>query len=259
MNPHSDLAPDGFEVLGVGINRVTMRQVIEAVESMVESGRGGYFVFCTVSSVLLARKDPLVEKAIREATVVTPDGMPLVWLGSREGEIERVYGPDFMVELFSTTGDQLSHFFYGGRPLVVERMVESLKTRFPDLRVAGYASPPENSPVAAPDRDLQLINASGADVVWVGLGHPKQELWMHANRPSIDAPVLAGVGAAFDFLSGTKKEAPDWMKRSGLQWLHRLLSEPRRLWRRYLVGNTRFVVLLLVDSLKRRFRGQRQA
>ncbi len=235
-----------FGVLGVRVDAVTPDSVVAAVESAIATKAKSYVVFSTVSSILSARDDVRVADAISRATIVTPDGMPLVWLGRRaaRGSVERVYGPDLMLSLIEATGPRLRHFFYGGAPGVAHAMAARLKRRFPDLVVAGTHCPDVADGTELLDDDVALINAARPDVVWVGLGHPKQELWMATHRAALDAPVLMGVGAAFDFHAGRKKEAPEWMKRSGLQWVHRLASEPRRLWRRYLVGNARFVYLL---------------
>lgn len=243
-----------FAVLGVGIHAVTTATSIERVRSLVRDGTNGYVVFCTVSSVLTAYDDPVVHRALEDASLVTPDGMPLVWLGKRSSSIavERVYGPDFMVDLMSATGGEFSHYFFGGHGGVGADLIRNLKGWFPDLRVAGYHEPAHGLGIAATPDDLALINGSGADLLWVGLGHPKQELWMHDNLDLLDVPVALGVGAAFDFHAGRKKEAPAWMKRAGLQWLHRLIKEPRRLWRRYLVGNPRFVALLIKERITKR-------
>ncbi|MDQ3916854.1 MAG: WecB/TagA/CpsF family glycosyltransferase [Actinomycetota bacterium] len=234
-----------FSVLGVRVDAVTPDSVVAAVEQAIEAKAKSYVVFSTVSSVLSARDDDRVRAAMDGARIVTPDGMPLVWLGRRAGlGVERVYGPDLMLALFAATGPRLRHFFYGGAPGVAEEMAARLGETFPDLVVAGTHCPDVASGTELLEDDAALINAARPDVVWVGLGHPKQELWMQTHRAALDAPVLAGVGAAFDFHSGRKREAPGWVKRSGLQWLHRLASDPRRLWRRYLVGNARFVWLL---------------
>jgi N-acetylglucosaminyldiphosphoundecaprenol N-acetyl-beta-D-mannosaminyltransferase len=245
-----------YRILDVRVHALTTSLTIEVVRELVSQRRSGYLVFCTVSSILSARDDPAVAQTLEKATLVTPDGMPLVWVGRRRGHrVERVYGPDFMVDLFAATGGEMTHFFYGGARGVAEEMAEALQRRHPDLRVSGTLSPPARlDPQHPPGKDIDTINGSGADVVWVGLGHPKQDLFMFHNRDRVAAPVMAGVGAAFDFHSGRKKEAPGWMKRSGLQWLHRLGSEPRRLWRRYLIGNTRFVWLLARDARQRKRR-----
>lgn len=239
-----------FGVLGVRVDAVTTGSVVAAVEGAIASKAKAYLVFSTASSILSARDDDSVRAAMEGADVVAPDGMPLVWLGRRAGhDVERVYGPDFMLALLERTGDGLRHFFYGGAPGVAEEMAARLRKRFPDLVVAGTHCPDVATGAEVLEDDVALINAARPDVVWVGIGHPKQELWMQTHRGLLDAPVLAGVGAAFDFHSGRKKEAPGWVKRSGLQWLHRLASDPRRLWRRYLVGNSRFVALLAKESL----------
>ena len=236
-----------FDVLGVRVDAIAMDEAVATLEDLVRARGKGYFVFCTVSSILSAREDPSVARALADATVVTPDGMPLVWLGRRsvDGSVERVYGPDFLRAVFErTTG--LRHFLYGGAPGVAERVEAALARDYPESIVVGTFSPPMGLQAGGIDEEgAAAIRAARPDVVWVGLGHPKQELWMHTMSDHLDVPVLAGVGAAFDFVSGAKKEAPLWMRRSGLQWLHRLSSEPRRLWRRYVLGNLRFLWLLV--------------
>jgi N-acetylglucosaminyldiphosphoundecaprenol N-acetyl-beta-D-mannosaminyltransferase len=247
------VAAQRFDVLGVRVDAITMDEAVTALEHLVQRRGKGYFVFCTVSSILSARENPSVARAIADATVVTPDGMPLVWLGKRsvDGQVERVYGPDFLRAVFERrTG--LRHFLYGGAPGVAERVEAALARDYPGSVVVGSFSPPMNLEAGRMDADgAAAIHAARPDVVWVGLGHPKQELWMHTMSDHLDVPVLAGVGAAFDFVSGAKKEAPAWMKRSGLQWLHRLASEPRRLWRRYVLGNLKFLWLLARERRRR--------
>lgn len=246
--------PQQFRVLGVRVDALTMESALRFAERAVSERRRGYLVFCTVSSVLTAIDEPAVRAAIEEAGLVTPDGMPLVWLGKRatDTQVERVYGPDFLRAVFERD-TPLRHYFYGGAPGVAEEVGRVLTADRPHHTVAGAVSPPMGLSGETVDRDaVEAINAARPDVVWVGLGHPKQELWMRTMAPHLEAPVLAGVGAAFDFVAGRTKEAPAWMKKAGLQWLHRLLSEPRRLWRRYLVGNSRFVWLLLRERLARR-------
>ena len=198
-----------FSVLEVGIHAVTPASAIQAVRTWVAECTKSYVVFCTVSSVLSFRDDPEVRVAFEEAALVTPDGMPLVWLGRLAGfQVERVYGPDFMLDFIAATGGELRHYFYGGAPGVAAEMSRRLKARFPDLIIAGTHSPPFGIDPATPDlSELRLINDAAPDIVWVGIGHPKQELWMLHNREHLEAPVLAGVGAAFDFHSGTAKEA----------------------------------------------------
>ncbi len=230
-----------------------MDSAVAALQDLVKEKASGYLVFCTVSSVLSAQDDANVRHAINEATLVTPDGMPLVWLGNRrsESKVERVYGPDFLRAVLDQVPN-LRHFFYGGAPGSRRRWSRRSRRSIP-----GWTWPAPIrlrcwSPARWIPKPSRSINAARPDVVWVGLGHPKQELWMQTMRSHLHAPALAGVGAAFDFIGGTVKEAPEWMKRSGLQWLHRLASEPGRLWKRYLVGNARFLWLLATKGSTRR-------
>lgn len=246
--------PQGrFDVLGTQIDATDVATTVAALERCVREGCKASIAFCTASSVLATRDDPVVRTAFDAATWVVPDGMPLVWLGKRGGhDLERVYGPDVMIEMLSDQSSGLRHFFYGGSDGVAQEMARRLKSRFPHLEVAGVHTPGRISGRELLPEDVAAINASGADVVWVGLGHPKQELWMHTHRSHLDASVLAGVGAAFDVLSGRTKEAPPWVRKSGLQWAHRLVRDPRRLWKRYLVGNSRFLWLLACEHARLR-------
>jgi N-acetylglucosaminyldiphosphoundecaprenol N-acetyl-beta-D-mannosaminyltransferase len=178
--------------------------------------------------------------------------MPLVWLGRAAvgPHVDRVYGPDLMLaccERSRALGYR--HYFYGGAPGVADKLAARLSARFPGLVVCGTFSPPFGK--LSPEEDeaiVRRINEAHADIVWVGLSTPKQERWMDQHRDRLDAPVLIGVGAAFDFHAGLKRQAPRWIQRSGLEWLFRLLTEPRRLWRRYLRNNPEFAWRLLLQS-----------
>lgn len=240
-----------FSVLGTQVDAVTMAEAVDAVKRYVDHDAPANVTFCTASTTVEARRNALLRQALAEARLVAPDGMPLVWLGRRSAgaDVERVYGPDFMVAFCAATGSSYRHFFYGGGPGVATDLVRRLRRRFPTMKVAGTLAPAEVVEGRVDQSDVDVINAARADIVWVGLGHPKQEVWMHLHRQKVDAPVMAGVGAAFDFLSGRKRDAPQWMKRSGLQWLHRLWCEPRRLWKRYLIGNVQFVLLLTIERI----------
>lgn len=211
-----------------------------------------YVCIANVHMLVTAKSNECLRSAMETAVIVTSDGVPLVWELKRQGfkEAERVSGPDLMVELCERAqGEQLPIYFYGGAPLVVEKMEERLADQFPNLKIAGIESPP-----MLPDKPVvnqvvvNRIKDSGAKIIFVGLGCPKQELWMHAYSPHIPA-VLIGVGAAFDFFAGTVKRAPLWMQKSGMEWFYRLCSEPGRLWKRYLVTNTLFVWYWLLERL----------
>lgn len=256
----TDPAPT-FRILDIDVNALDLSSATQCLERMIVEKEQGYVVFCTVSTLLHARDEPAVADAVREAAYVMPDGMPLVWLGRRNHQlpVRRVYGPELMTYFFSTTENRFRHYFFGGSEESLRLMVANLRDRFPNLDIVGYHSPGGISSGYDAKKDRARINAQRPDVVWVGLGHPKQELWMRTELGAVDAPIMAGVGAAFDFLSGLKREAPTWMQRAGLQWLHRLLSEPRRLWRRYVVGNIRFLWLIRHDILTSSVRSDRGA
>jgi N-acetylglucosaminyldiphosphoundecaprenol N-acetyl-beta-D-mannosaminyltransferase len=195
-----------------------------------------------------APKDEELRDLLNDAELIAPDGMPMVWLGRRQGkQVERFCGPDVMPAILDRSRRMgFSHFFYGGKPENVEKMVESLQERFPGLNVAGIYSPPFR-PLTLEESQgvVEMINASGADFVWVGLGSPKQDKWLANYRPLLNAPVMLAVGAAFDFENGTIKRAPRWAQRTGVEWLFRLAAEPRRLFWRYSVAGLRFGQLLV--------------
>ena len=233
------------EVLGAPIDALTRREALERLVGWAQRRESRVVSICNVHSVVTASREHAFMDVLRHADMATPDGMPVVWmlraLGHR-GQ-ERVAGPDLMWDLCDEaqrTG--VSVFLYGSTPETLAALVARLHAAFPALRIAGHRAPPFRA--LTPDEDAEdvaRINRSGAQLVFVGLGCPRQEVWMHEHRGRV-AAVMLGVGAAFDFHGGTVRRAPDWMRRSGLEWLHRLGSEPRRLWRRYLDTNSAFVV-----------------
>jgi N-acetylglucosaminyldiphosphoundecaprenol N-acetyl-beta-D-mannosaminyltransferase len=233
------------DILGVGVSAIDMRIALELIEGWISNGDRQYVCVTGVHGIIESQRDPGLRDAHNRSGLTTPDGMPLVWAGRAAGArtMERVYGPDLMLafcDLAKARG--FSSFFYGGRPGVANRLARRLEDLYPGLRVAGTYSPPFRAPSAAEDEEIvRLINEARPDVVWVGLGTPKQELWMAAHTAALDASVLIGVGAAFDIHAGLSPQAPRWMQRSGLEWAFRLAHEPRRLWRRYLYSNPRFL------------------
>jgi N-acetylglucosaminyldiphosphoundecaprenol N-acetyl-beta-D-mannosaminyltransferase len=244
-------------VLGVGISAINLQQAVGEIERWVTVGSRTYVNVCTVHTVMECQNDPRLRTIVNRSGLSTPDGMPLVWLNRLHGfqEASRVYGPDLMLALCArsaATGHR--HFFYGGAPGVADLLVEKLRARFPGLRVAGTHSPPMRPADSQEDAAvLEMINRSSADVVWIGLGTPKQDFWVARHRPMLSAAGLIAVGAAFDFHAGLLRQAPGWMQRSGLEWLFRLLQEPRRLAFRYLVYNPLFIAKssLQLSGLKR--------
>jgi N-acetylglucosaminyldiphosphoundecaprenol N-acetyl-beta-D-mannosaminyltransferase len=190
------------------------------------------------------------------AGLTTPDGMPIVWLGRLKGHrrVEKVYAPDVMMETFAAgVAKGHRHFLYGGDPQGAEQLRAKLVERYPGIRIVGTYSPPFRPLTSAEAEEVTaIINMARPDIVWVGIGCPKQEYWMQRFRPLLDAPVLIGVGAGFDFLAGRKPLAPRWVQHSGFEWLYRLLSEPRRLWPRYSRVVPYFLYLACRDLLKGR-------
>ena len=245
--------PDSFNVLGVPVSIVDMAAALAVIDGWIAARRHEFVCLRDVHGVMACQDDPELMRIHRRAGMVAPDGVPLVWLGRLMGHqgIRRVCGPDLLPALCEhSLARGTRHFFYGGAPGVAERLAERLRARFPGLEVAGTHTPPFRPLSEAEDAAVVAkIDESRADIVWIGLGTPKQERWMAAHLGRLEAPVMLGVGAAFDFHAGTVRRAPAWMQRSGLEWLFRLVSEPRRLWRRYLVLAPRFVVLVALQVL----------
>jgi N-acetylglucosaminyldiphosphoundecaprenol N-acetyl-beta-D-mannosaminyltransferase len=232
-------------VLGVGVSALTMAQAVSVIEGWVASADRQYVCVTGVHGVMESQDHPELRDIHNQAGLVTPDGMPLVWVSRVKGysQVERVYGPDLMLACCAASVRKgYRHFFYGGAPGVPERLAARLRERFPELVVAGTWSPPFRETTPAEDQaTIDRINAAKPDIVWVGLSTPKQERWMAAHVGRLSVPVLIGVGAAFDFHAGVKRQAPRIMQRAGLEWLFRMASEPRRLSRRYLRNNPRFL------------------
>nr|WP_290668780.1 WecB/TagA/CpsF family glycosyltransferase [Ardenticatena sp.] len=241
-----------YRVLGVRVNAVQIPDVIALMEQWIARREKCHYVAVTgMHGVTVAQEDPSFREVLNSADLVVPDGMPLVWIGRRRGYPlkRRVYGPELMATFCQQTGAKYRHYLYGGLPGIPERLAAVLQERY-GVDVVGTHSPPFR--LLTPEEDAAIvehIHSVRPDVLWVGISTPKQERWMYEHRNVLDVPVLLGVGAAFDILSGRTKEAPLWMREHGLQWLHRLLSEPRRLWRRYLVGGSKFAWWVLQEEL----------
>jgi N-acetylglucosaminyldiphosphoundecaprenol N-acetyl-beta-D-mannosaminyltransferase len=251
--------PPRVDVLGVQVSAIRMSDAVSRFETWVAARDRRYVCVVPAHSVMDCQDDPELRAVVNAGGLVTPDGMSLVWLLRRSGyrETERVYGPDLMLAVCRRSLETgWRHFFLGGEEGVAAELATRLSRRFPGLAVAGTLSPPFRDLAAEEDAALcRVLNETRADIIWVGLGSPKQERWMAAHREALTAPVLVGVGAAFDFLSGRRRQAPRWIQRSGLEWLYRLASEPRRLWRRYL-RYPRFVFLVLRQAAAARRRAR---
>lgn len=233
------------EILGVRVSAVNRAGALDYLEDLVASDRREYVCVTGVHGVIESQDDAELRAIHNSAGMVTPDGMPMVWCGryAGVGSMERVCGRDLMLDVMHASEKRgWRHYFYGAAPGVAEELGRRMKELYPGIEVVGSFSPPyrdlEPSEV---DEIASMINDSGADFVWVGLSTPKQERWMAKFRGVLDASVLIGVGAAFDMHTGRIPEAPEWMQRAGFEWLFRLMSEPRRLWRRYITMIPRFI------------------
>lgn len=240
--------PPRFNVLGVGVHALDLESARDQVIAAAREGLPRIVCCCDVNSVCSARRDARHRAILNRAFLTTPDGMPLVWLGRRAGhkEIQRVYGPDLLLAVAAataTTGHR--HYFCGAGPGTASLLAATLGLRFPGLTIAGTETPPFGEfNDATIDAIAARIRAARADLIWIGLSTPRQEAFMAALQPRLERGVLLGVGAAFDFLSGRIRQAPSFVRRCGLEWLWRLIREPRRLGPRYLRNGPLFLSLI---------------
>ncbi len=233
-------------MLGVGVSTVGLAGALSEIERWIDDGEHHYVCVTGVHGVIESQRDSDLREIHNRSGLTIADGMPVFWSGRFAGsrEIERMRGSDFMLAVCELAAQRgWRNYFYGGAPGTPELLVERLRERFPGLAVAGVYSPPFRALTEAEhDQIVDQINRARADIVWVGLSTPKQERWMAANVGLLDAAALIGVGMAFDVHAGMLPQAPRWIQNSGFEWLYRLYNEPRRLWRRYLYSNPRFVV-----------------
>jgi len=227
-----------FEVLGVRVHAVQMADAIAQLRGWIRNRETGRYVAVTgMHGVAESRQDRYFRKILNTADLVVPDGMPLVWLGRwhRYSLRQRVTGSELMATFCRETGPLCRHFFYGGAPGVADDLARALHERH-GIVVAGTYVPPFRPLTPEEEREVAArVDEAAADVLWVGLSTPKQERWMYEHREKLKVPVMIGVGAAFAMNSGKLRRAPTWMQEHGLEWLFRLVAEPQRLWRRYLV------------------------
>jgi N-acetylglucosaminyldiphosphoundecaprenol N-acetyl-beta-D-mannosaminyltransferase len=228
------------------VDATSYQEASDQVLAWAKEAQSRTVCVAAVNNVMIGQRDPLFRSVMNGADLVTPDGMPLVWGLKRLGvpSAGRVYGPHLTPSILSrAAAEGIPVGFYGGSPKVLGDLIRRVSTEYPNLRIAYKVSPPFRQTSRAEEvKTARAINASGARIVFVGLGCPKQELWMARQRGSVRA-VMVGIGAAFDFLAGAKRQAPPLLQRSGLEWLFRLATEPRRLWKRYLSQNPRFALL----------------
>jgi N-acetylglucosaminyldiphosphoundecaprenol N-acetyl-beta-D-mannosaminyltransferase len=254
--------PSTADVVGVPLGLIDYEATLDWIDATVAARQRGYVCVCNVHTVMASAEDPELRAALMGSSINVPDGQPLVWalgaLGHPLGD--RVYGPELMARACARSANNGQRLYlYGGRNQgALVQLALNLRQRYPGVRIVGGFSPPHR-PLTDEERGavVKEINGSRADVVWVGIGVPKQEKWMAKMRPRLDAPVLVGVGAAFDFHAGLVPQAPNWIQESGLEWAYRLAHEPRRLARRYIRYNPRFVVAFGRQLVRHR-RGQQR-
>lgn len=239
------------------MDAVQIGDVIQQMKEWIREKTGCHSIAATgMNGIVEGQHDPEFRQILNATDLIVPDGMPLVWLGRRKGYVlpRRVYGPELLLAFCEkTAGCGYRHFFYGAErdPDVPERLAEKLKERFPGTIVAGtYSRPLRAHRLEQEDEIISLVNRAAPDVLWVGLGELRQVRWMHEHRSKLNVPVVVGVGAAFDMISGRRRQAPRWMREHGLEWLFRLCQEPRRLWRRYLIYGSQFIAWIALESLR---------
>ncbi len=243
-------------VLSVEIDAIDLQTAVSYIDRSISVRKSGYVSLCNVYTIMCCQSDLKLRVGINQADLVLPDGMPIVWIARSRGfeGVERLYGPELMLELCGRSVDRsYRHFLYGSTQETLERLRDRLGQKFPDLQIVGAISPPFDDSLARDsEKDIKAINEVAPDIVWVALGTPKQDYWVAENAPRIPGALLIPVGAAFDFLSETKAQAPRWMQHNGLEWMFRLATEPRRLWKRYLIYNPWFLYKLGVEAVRSR-------
>jgi N-acetylglucosaminyldiphosphoundecaprenol N-acetyl-beta-D-mannosaminyltransferase len=249
----SAFAQERADVLGIKISAINLSRAVDMADRWIAAENRGYICVTGVHGVMEAQSDPEFRHILNHAFINTPDGMPMSWVGHLQGftKMDRVYGPDFMTAMCRLSVERgYRHFLYGGELGVAELLKEMLQRRFPGLQVVGTYTPPFRSLTSEEEVEvLTLVRESKPHILWVGLSTPKQERFMAAYIDRLQVPLLVGVGAAFDYHTGRILDCSDWIKRAGLQWLHRLLQDPRRLWKRYLRNNPAFVWNITLQAL----------
>ncbi len=243
-------------ICGVNVSAINLTLACDTICHWVENRKKAYVCVVPASTVVDCQSDEAYRRVINSADMATPDGMPIVWLERLKGyrKVERTYGPDLMLAICKISEEKgYKQYLCGSTPTTCERLESKLKEKFPKLKIVGRFSPSFGE-ISEKENEMiiQAINQSNPDILWLGLGSPKQDFWMYEHRPKLNVPVIVGVGAAFDFLSGVKKQAPRWIRNIGLEWFFRLCCEPRRLWKRYLIGNSKFIYFLFQDLITRK-------
>ncbi len=239
---------DKINILGSKINVTNIKDLGDKVEKLILSKKTHYICVSNVHTIITGVKDERFKKITNNASLAVPDGMPLVWIGKHRGykDMEKCSGPDIMTHLFKLSEEKgYTNYFYGGTEDNIKILGNELHAKYPKLKILGMYSPPFRELTKEEDDNIiKKINELKPNILWIGLGAPKQEVWMYQHFEKLSGSVIFGVGAAFNFHSGTLKRAPIWMQKTGLEWLYRLFKEPKRLWKRYLITNSLFIFYL---------------
>lgn len=247
-----------IKILGTRVDAIGIPAIIQFMESWITKNHyHNYIVVANVDTIITSKRNILMQEAVNKSSLAIPDGFPLLCLERLYGYPlkKRAYGPGLMHEFLKITEDKdYSHFFYGATEDTLAKLIKNIKTLYPKTKIAGFYAPPFKPLTEKEDkRVIEMINNIAPDVLWVGLGCPKQELWMYDHSKKLNTPVMVGVGAAFDFLAGVKPQAPRWVGDNGFEWLFRLITEPKRLWCRYLVNYPLFVHYVLIDLISKSY------
>jgi N-acetylglucosaminyldiphosphoundecaprenol N-acetyl-beta-D-mannosaminyltransferase len=254
-NENSSRSPHA-NVLGIRVEAVDMAEALLRIEDALVARQKGYVCVAGVHGIMEAQRNPAVKNAFANAFLTLPDGTPTAWVGRWQGLrwMQRLTGPDLMLKIFrSKEFAGYSHFLYGGKPGIAQELASNLSQRFPWVRIAGTYTPPFHDLTIAQERDLICkIRVLKPSIIWVGISTPRQEMFMRRYLPDLDTSLMFGVGAAFDFHTGRIKDCAEWIKRAGLQWLHRLVQDPRHLLWRYARNNPQFIwqIALQLAGLK---------
>jgi N-acetylglucosaminyldiphosphoundecaprenol N-acetyl-beta-D-mannosaminyltransferase len=247
-------AKERINVLGIRAHALDVPSAKAAVLAAIRRRIKGYMCFVSVHGVMEAQRSPDLMSIMNNALLVAPDGMPLVWVGHAQGckSMERVAGPEFMLEVMRSEEFRgCAHFLCGGEPGMAQELKEKLCGSIPGLNICGFFTPPFSAMQREEERSLiEAVHRASPDIIWVGLGAPKQDLFMARYLPLLDTTLMMGVGAAFLMHTGRIRQSPHWVRNSGLQWAHRLAQEPLRLWRRYLLNNPAFIIKILAQFLR---------
>lgn len=241
--------------MGIKVNRITIEDSVKWIEKLISHPERHQICVPNVWTTVLAQKDLDFRKIYNSSSLAIPDGMPLVWVSKMYGKPihKRISGTDLFFRFADCAAEKgYTFFFLGSTEDTLGRINETVKNKFPSLKILGFYSPPflQEFPKEVNERMIEIINDAKPDVLWVGMTAPKQEKWIYENLERLDVHVAIGIGAAFEYVAGKLKRAPEWMQNTGLEWLYRVGQEPRRLWKRYLVGNTMFVWLVMKEFVK---------